>query len=896
MTNNLYRLKHLFLATCLALVSQTQLRSQTLNYNFTAVSGAYAACSAPTQIIAASTDEGTSAATNIGFTFQYGCNSYTQFIASSNGWMSFNTAITSADLTNDLTGATYPSDLPMIAPLWDDLSTGSGGQVGYQLTGSAPNRVLTIEWKQMLWQYSATTYALSFQVKLYETSNRIEFCYSRNGSATANISSASASIGLSGFTAGDYYSLNGVGAAPSALKTSETNTLATKPASGQVYRWDPVLCSGAPTPGSAVASPSASCGPFTTTLSLTGSSNGCGTTYQWKSASAMAGPYSNIGTASSSPSQTFAVTGTTYIYCLVSCGASTANSSTVTTSINTANAGTGSYSVSLPYSTSGQTTCGMVNDITATNVTNVCGSSSYYTGEDVVYIFKPTTSGQLTAVVTSTGSYTGLMLYNGCPVSTTGTCVANAQDSNGNKQLCTNITAGNTYYLVLGSYASPTCNPYSLSLTLASAPTSTCNMAYTAATTTYSFENFVGTTTPSTDDVLYNTFVNFGFPFCFDGGQYWGGYIASNAAFVLDAVPCYPNIQTSTYAAGGVPTGYSITGPAPVNGTSIPRNAILAPWTDINPASTATLATTAIRYTTLGTAPNRRFIVSWENVPMFSSACETVTTMDMTSQVKLFETSNRIEIHVKNKQVCATWNNGQAVLGLHNYNGTIYVPPVNATMHNATASAPYNNWVMVTTAYKFTTSCGATAGSCIVLPIELLSFTGNREGTVNVLRWESASESGMREYVLERSLDGKNFVDVAHIPARNKASTYSYNDISYEKGFVNYYRIREVMLSGNEQQSGSVGISPLESEKFTTTRLFPNPTHSAFDIGVGISFPGNIEIAVYNTYGEKVISRKEFLIGFNSYTINTEGLQPGIYIVEVMNDQQAVEKQKLIIE
>jgi len=126
--------------------------------------------------------------------------------------------------------------------------------------------------------------------------------------------------------------------------------------------------------------------------------------------------------------------------------------------------GTGYQTIaSLPFSDNSQTTCGDVNDLTSSNVTT-CGSTSYYTGEDYVYIFTPTSSGQMTINLTSTGTWTGLMLYAGCPVNG-GTCVANEQSSSGNKSMCVTVTNGVTYYLVIDSYASPTCNPYSISFT-----------------------------------------------------------------------------------------------------------------------------------------------------------------------------------------------------------------------------------------------------------------------------------------------------------------------------------------------------------------------------------------------------------------------------------------------
>ena len=127
--------------------------------------------------------------------------------------------------------------------------------------------------------------------------------------------------------------------------------------------------------------------------------------------------------------------------------------------------GTGIVSVpSLPYTHNSQTTCGKVNDITSSNAV-VCGSSNYYTGEDVVYTFIPTISGNVTINLTSSGTWTGLMLYEGCPMlGQGGTCLASSQSSTGNKSICVYVNAGTTYYLIIDSYASPACNPYSLSI------------------------------------------------------------------------------------------------------------------------------------------------------------------------------------------------------------------------------------------------------------------------------------------------------------------------------------------------------------------------------------------------------------------------------------------------
>jgi hypothetical protein len=223
-------------------------------------------------------------------------------------------------------------------------------------------------------------------------------------------------------------------------------------------------CSGAPTPGTAVATPSLRCAAYTTSLSLNGSSTNCGLTYQWQSGPSAAGPWTNIAGATAATA-TAAVSATTYYRCILACLSSTAASTPGTASLTVAGGCgvCGINSVTLPFTATGLTTCGSVDDVTSANVTNICGSSFYYGGEDAVYSFTPSSNTTLGIDVTSTGSYMGAMLYQGCPVSG-GTCVGASQSFSGNQSLCVSVLAGQAYYLVLDSWPSPTCNPYDLNL------------------------------------------------------------------------------------------------------------------------------------------------------------------------------------------------------------------------------------------------------------------------------------------------------------------------------------------------------------------------------------------------------------------------------------------------
>jgi len=416
-----------------------------------------------------------------------------------------------------------------------------------------------------------------------------------------------------------------------------------------------------------------------------------------------------------------------------------------------------------------------------------------------------------------------------------------------------------------------------------SSPTSSCSLStYGASAITYSFETFAGTILPTTDDVLFSALSTFGFPFCFAGQQFSGGYVASNSSFVFDAFPCNPNIYAMPGAVNASPgqgTGWSINTAAPTTADNTPRNAILAPWQDTDPGVGGTM-----RYATLGTTPNRRFIVSWENIPMFSC-----NAMLFTGQIKLFETSNNIEIHIGNKPLCATWNTGQAIMGLHNFNGTIYRPPVNMTAHNSPTQ-----WTMSNTAYRWTTSCTSASNCAVPLPVEFKSLYGQYIDGVNKLWWETAVEENIKEFIVERSLDAANFSAINLTDAKGEPSLYSINDNTFKRGFVNYYRVTGVLENGNKTLTSVYAIFNTD-DKILINSIFPNPANDKLSVTItGKGAENNCTFIVYDQFGRIVLQKEQKInYGTSQADLNIETLEKGIYIIEIKTqDNSVISKQK----
>ncbi|HMZ45999.1 MAG TPA: T9SS type A sorting domain-containing protein [Chitinophagaceae bacterium] len=174
----------------------------------------------------------------IGFSFSYNnySNTYNEVAISSNGFISLTELSDSYVINNLNNGAS--GERPIIAPLWDDLDLSLTSNLTYTTTGSAPNRVFTVQWLNVNWGFGSTSAAISFQLKLYETSNWIEFIYRPEaGFAT----SPSASIGLTALGTGtnNFVSIGGFSLTPSVSVSSESNNITAKPNNVIKYTFKP---------------------------------------------------------------------------------------------------------------------------------------------------------------------------------------------------------------------------------------------------------------------------------------------------------------------------------------------------------------------------------------------------------------------------------------------------------------------------------------------------------------------------------------------------------------------------------------------------------------------------------------------------------------------------------
>lgn len=195
---------------------------------------------------------------------------------------------------------------------------------------------------------------------------------------------------------------------------------------------------------------------------------------------------------------------------------------------------------------------------------------------------------------------------------------------------------------------------------------------------------------------------------------------------------------------------------------------------------------------------------------------------------------------------------------------------------------------------------GDGSGGGASLPIELLSFTAKANSTNEVqLDWSTAVEINNDHFVVERSIDGKNWETVAKVTgAGNSSIQQAYTSYDHEPaGGTNYYRLKQIDTDGSFTYSDIEMIDIAEQERVLGVELYPNPNKGRFTLNISGTDETELQIIVWDLRGQKVFSINHHLDGMNSrLDLDLENiLETGNYLVQVTSGQN-IDTQHVIIQ
>ena len=222
-------------------------------------------------------------------------------------------------------------------------------------------------------------------------------------------------------------------------------------------------------------------------------------------------------------------------------------------------------------------------------------------------------------------------------------------------------------------------------------------------------------------DDRYSSLQTLPFNFCFYGATYPSVVVGSNALITFDP------------GNAGCSNAYIIDAPIP-NGTGTqcggispryyPRASVMPAYSDVDPTASQSPPDRKIEWRVEGTAPCRKFVVSYWHVGTFGDGNYSAGGTNCNStdpnniMIVLYESTGLIEIFLGHKVCSSTTNSGRAIMGIQDWNRTkaVFDPARNNSVWTANGEG-----------YRFTPN-GATSRFVVA---QLLDATGNVVATAD---------------------------------------------------------------------------------------------------------------------------------------------------------------------
>ncbi len=171
----------------------------------------------------------------------------------------------------------------------------------------------------------------------------------------------------------------------------------------------------------------------------------------------------------------------------------------------------------------------------------------------------------------------------------------------------------------------------------------------------------------------------------------------------------------------------------------------------------------------------------------------------------------------------------------------------------------------------------------IVVPVKLLDFTVIPKAGDAALQWLITQELNCKDYTIQRSEDGKNFVNIGQVPAiGNSANKLSYSFT--DAGIVNsgrkvvYYRLLITDMDGHTANSRII-VLRLDKNAGWDATLVTNPVRDFLQVNLS-GVRDNIQFSIFDVSGKKISSfAKPGISG--QLSLPVEILQGGIYLLQI---------------
>jgi hypothetical protein len=214
--------------------------------------------------------------------------------------------------------------------------------------------------------------------------------------------------------------------------------------------------------------------------------------------------------------------------------------------------------------------------------------------------------------------------------------------------------------------------------------------------------------------------------------------------------------------------------------------------------------------------------------------------------------------------------------------------PPNGTQSLATITARYP--AGATAGYLQADVLGFSAfyihGGATVIPVEMTSIKAFSEGNVNKIEWVTASEKSLKAFVVERSIDNKQWITIGTTEPKGGAKEAFYSLTDNQPLLLGYYRIRTVELNGSYEVSKIVSVKRFDSKKLAVLNVSPVPTTDGVTIDFSVNKETTITLILTNIVGQVLKTETiKAIEGTNNSVLSLNNLPNGTYLLNISDGE-----------
>jgi endonuclease I len=178
-----------------------------------------------------------------------------------------------------------------------------------------------------------------------------------------------------------------------------------------------------------------------------------------------------------------------------------------------------------------------------------------------------------------------------------------------------------------------------------------------------------------------------------------------------------------------------------------------------------------------------------------------------------------------------------------------------------------------------------------LLPVTVTNFTAQKLTEAVLLKWHATAETGLKQFDIERSVDGIKFNTIGSVEGRNLPQ-YSFTDNILPNATIVYYRLKIIDADGKFKNSNIVAIKL--NKNFPNAMVYPNPTIGELNIRLYEPLFTNSTLQVLDVTGRLV---KQQNVSANNVIllIDVKDLSAGRYFIKIANSKQVINQSFVVV-